>query len=370
MVKSFLIKKKRRLEDFLRENRTYAMPLILLVGFILDNITLRQIDRVFDNVVLLTHVLIVAVTIALLLSRETRFGKRFNIDGRRSTISALMLFSFGGLFSGFVVFYSRSGSLISSWPFILVMILLMIGTEVQKKYYENFILQITIFYIAVFSYLIFSVPIVVKKMGPEIYLLSGVISIIFIVFYIFLLKKIHKLKIKKNIKKIFGRVFIVFLTFNFLYFTNIIPPIPLSLKFSSVYHDFSRIQGVEYRGFYEPSDKFVFWKKRSNTFNRFENESVFVYSQIYAPVNLNIDIYHKWEYFDRNKTRWVTTDEVKIPITGGRLDGYRGFSKKTNISEGFWRVRITTDRNQTIGQVSFKVIDSEIKPVLVQEIFK
>lgn len=346
------------------------MPIIILIGFVLDNLTLQQIDRVFDNVVLLTHILIVSVTILLLFSRDTNFGNRLKIKERYSTISAIMLFSFGGLFSGFVVFYSRSGSLISSWPFILAMIFLMIATEVRKRYYEKLVLQITIFYITLFSYLIFSVPIVVKKMGPEIYFLSGVISLIVIFFYLFLLGKIDSKKLKQNKKKLLIRIFSIFTVFHLLYFTNIIPPIPLSLKFAAVYHDFSRVQAVEYRGFYEQNPSWKFWDKRSNIFNRRENETVFVYSQIYAPVRLNTDIYHRWEYFDKEKTRWIEVDKVRIPVTGGRLDGYRGFSKKTNVFPGSWRVRITTDRNQTLGQIRFKIKDATEQLILIEEVFR
>lgn len=369
-MKKYLTEKKRRLEDFLRENRTYAMPAVIFIGFILDALTLRQIDRVYDNVVLLTHILIVTTTITLLFARDTRFGRRFRINEKRSTISALMLFSFGGLFSGFIVFYSRSGSLISSWPFILAMLLLMIGTEVRKKYYEKLVLQVSIFYVAIFSYLIFSLPIIIKKMGPGVYVLSGLASLVVIGLFLTALSKIDRQSIQSYRKKLITRIVSIFVVFNLLYFSNIIPPIPLSLKFRAVYHDFSRIQAVEYRGFYEPTADWNFFKKRSNVFHKKEGETVYVYSEVYAPINLNIDMYHKWEYFDTDKTRWIQTDEVRIPMTGGRADGFRGFSKKTSIFPGSWRVKITTDRNQTIGQISFRIKPTEEPLTLKEEVFR
>lgn len=369
-MKSYIVSKKKSVEEFLQKNRKFMLPAILLVGFVVDTLTLRQIDRLFDNVVLLTHLLIVATTIFLLFARNTRIGQKLRISERKSTISALMLFSFGGLFSGFVVFYSRSGSLISSWPFIFGMLLLMLGTEVQKKYYEKAVLQISIFYVALFSYLIFSVPVVLKKMGPGMYLLSGLISLVLIGLYVRLLFKLDPEKTLINKKKIATRIFAIFAIFNILYFTNIIPPIPLSMKFSAVYHDFSKIQAVEYRGSYEVPPAWQFWKKRSRVFHRRIGEPVYVYSQIFAPVKLNIDIYHKWEYFDTEKTRWVPSTEVKIPITGGRADGFRGYSFKNNIEPGSWRVKVTTDRNQTIGQITFKVVNAEEPLELRQEVFR
>lgn len=369
-MKQFFFDKKKRVENFLRENRMYALPTILVAGFIIDVLTLRQIDRLFDNIILLTHLLIVATTIILLFARNTRLGLRLRISERRSTISALMLFSFGGLFSGFVVFYSRSGSLISSWPFIFGMLLLMLGTEVRKKYYEKAVLQISIFYIALFSYLIFSVPVILKKMGPGVYLLSGCISLIVIYAYVRLLFRLDPEKTLINTKKIYTRIFSIFAIFNILYFTNIIPPIPLSMKFAAVYHDFSKIQAVEYKGSYEVPPDWQFWKKRNRVFHRRIGEPVYVYSEVYAPVNLSIDIYHRWEYFNTKKTRWVPSTEVRIPMTGGRAEGFRGYSYKSNIDPGLWRVKITTDRNQTIGQIVFKVTPANAPLRLREEVFR
>ena len=119
----YISSKKRNLEEFIERNRRFIMPTVLLGGFIVDTLTLQQVDRVFDNVVLLTHLFIVSTCIILLFTKNTPWGARFRIVDKDSIINAIMLFSFGGLFSGFTIFYSKSGSLISSWPFILFMLL-------------------------------------------------------------------------------------------------------------------------------------------------------------------------------------------------------------------------------------------------------
>ena len=170
---------------------------------------------------------------------------------------------------------------------------------------------------------------------------------------VFFLKK-FPVQNSKKIKKLFAQIFSTFIIFNLLYFMNIIPPIPLSLKFHGIYHDFSRVQSAQYSGFYEPSPAWKFWDKRSRVFHRTSGEAVYVYTQVYAPVNLSIDIYHKWEYFDPTLTRWVPKDQIRIPITGGRLEGIGIFQKDEHLS-GSWRVRVTTDRNQTLGQITFKI---------------
>lgn len=331
------------------------MPTVLLGGFVLDTLTLQQVDRVFDNVVLLAHLLIVSIAIILLFTKNTPWGARFRISDKDSTITAIMLFSFGGLFSGFTIFYSKSGSLISSWPFILFLLVLMIGTEIKKNYFHELLRQISIYYIAVFSYLIFSIPVLVNRMGAIVYIFSGLVSLLFIFFFMFILSRVNRHELRANKKKLLGRIFSIFAIFNILYFLNIIPPIPLSLRFRAVYHDFSRVQAVEYKGLYEKAPFLEFWHERDNVFHRRDNESVYVYTEVYAPIKLSTEIYHKWEYFDSEKTRWIPSTSVKIPITGGRAEGFRGYSQKTNIDPGIWRVKVTTARGQTLGQITFKV---------------
>lgn len=369
-MRQFFISKKRALEEFLEEYWMYTTPVILLVGFFIHTFTFREADRLFEHVMLMLHMCIIGTTTALIFSQNTRFGRRHKIAERQAVILALMLFSFGNLFGGFLIFYAKSGSLISSWPFILLLLALMLGPELRKGYYKKPVLQITIFYIAIFSYLIFSVPVVIKQIGAGVYLLSGGISLIVIGLYLSLLSRIDRPNLMKYRSKLVVRIASIFIIFNALYFTNVIPPIPLSLKFRAVYHDMSKVQAVEYRGFYEETPRWVFWKKRSNVFHRISGEPVYVYTQIYAPVNLDTDIYHKWEYFDPEKTRWMKTDEVKIHITGGRESGYRGFSKKTNLEAGSWRVMITTSRGQVIGQIHFKVVDASSPPELAEETFR
>lgn len=368
-MKKFLAAKKKEVENFLEKYWMYTTPIILLVGFIIHTITFDRVDRLFEHAVLLVHMIIVGVTTALIFSKDTTFGRRHKIYERDSILSALMLFSFGSLFSGFLIFYAKSGSLISSWPFILVMLILMLGPELRKGYYKKPVLQISIYYIAIFSYLIFSIPVIIRRIGPEVYILSGLISLLLISFYLWILARMDKRNLLKYRNKLIIRISSIFIIFNILYFTNVIPPIPLSLTFRAVYHDFSRVQGLQYSGFYEQTPNWLFWKKRSAVFHERAGEPVYVFSSVYAPVNLNTDIYHKWEYFDTKKTRWVETDRIKIPITGGRVDGYRGFSKKTNVFPGSWRVKITTDRNQTIGQIMFKIKEDKGELNLAKDTF-
>lgn len=342
------------------------MPVVLVVGFLLDFMTLRRVDGVFDNLLLISHLFLSGLAIMLLFSKDTRLGERLKIAKHAQKIEYVMLFSFGALFSGSIIFFSKSASLSSSWPFFLLLLILMLGTEFQKKYFQRLIFQINFYYIALFSYLIVLVPVVKKDMGPNIFLASGVLSLIFISVFFLLLSVIDKKKIQVYIKKMVVGVISIFVFFNLLYFSNIIPPIPLSLKFSGVYHSVYRVSSTNYVGMYEPS--IYFWKKRSSLVHRDQNGSVYVFSSVFAPTQLDTKIYHQWQYFDRIHNKWIDSSKIELNVSGGREEGFRGYSLKRSLENGKWRVLVETQRGQKLGQIRFEVTTRNGEATLKEEL--
>ncbi len=345
------------------------MPIALIGGFIIDIFTLNQIDQTFDNAILIIHLLVTGTTIALLFSEGTPIGKKILSKKITYRLETLMVFSFGALFSGFVIFYTRSGSLLTSWPFVLTMLILMLGTEFRKKYFYRLRLQIVIFSMAILSWTIFFVPVVIKKIGPWIFILSSIIALMIISGFLFILWKINKKRLVFHIKKIIIRIVALFVLFNILYFTNILPPIPLSLKYQAMYYEVERLY-PGYNAQYEKTSWFNIFKKRSTSMYWREGEDIFAFTQVFAPTQLHTEIEHVWEYYDTDNRRWVHNNTITIPITGGRKDGYRGFSKKTNFIYGTWRVKTQTNNGQTLGIKRFKIIpyDSHIRELVWEEL--
>lgn len=339
----------------------------IIGGFILDALTLQQIDRVFDNAIFITHILILGTCIALLFSKNTERGIKLKIAQRERFINTLVIFSFGALFSGFIIFYGRSGSLLSSWPFLLLLLGLMLGTEIKRAYYENVVFQISFYYLAIFSYLIFFLPVLFAEVGVLMFLVSGVVSLFAIFLYLQILKKINTGVFREYIPKIRLRVFVIFILFNILYFTNIIPPVPLSLKFKAIYHSIEKTGDNSYLGTYEEASWYNIFETRSRTVHKEEGSPVYVFASVFAPTRLETDIYHSWHYYDKENVRWVKTDRIRIPISGGRDEGFRGYSRKQNLWPGKWKVIIETERGQRLGQIRFSISDKNITPQLIQE---
>lgn len=348
-------------ERYERHER-YISSVALIAGFIVDNITLSRIDRLFENIVLFTYLFVAGVGIVLInISEQGRWGGRFST--LHNFFLIVIQFSFGALFSAFTIFYFRSSSLIASWPFILFLVSLLFANEILKTRYQKLLFQITIFFVTIFSLTIFYVPIVTKTMGVWTFLMSGVISLVLVTLFIYLLHYFVPERVKKAKKALVLSIGLVFVAINFFYFTNIIPPIPLSLKDVGVYHLVSKqLDGYKVEKEIRP------WYEIFFPFERISlspNNPIYVLSSVFAPTHLNTDIVHRWEYFDEKDKRWKTASEIRFAIEGGADNGYRGFSQKTALFPGYWRVDIETPRGQTIGRLKFRIVNTT-KPFSVE----
>lgn len=321
-------------------------------GFVLDNLTLSRIDRFFDMFILFFWLIVAGASIFAL-----------NIFQRKSLKhTSVFLFitqiAFGALFSGFTVIYMRSGSLAASLPFLALVVFLFVGNEFSRKHYLRLTFQVSIFFIALFFLMIFYVPILLGQMGAGTFLLSGAASLAIIFTFASsvytLLPKDAREKKTVLVKSIVG----IFLAVNMLYFTNSIPPIPLSLKDAGPYHSLEKSEAGDYilRG--EGMHWYDFFLPHQEI-HITHGEPVYFYSAVFAPTKLSTGIAHDWQYYDVNAGEWVSSGIFRFGITGGRDTGYRGYSLKTNIRPGLWRVDVVTDRGQVIGRTKFMVIETE-----------
>lgn len=199
------------------------------------------------------------------------------------------------------------------------------------------------------------------------FLLAGVLSLVLIYIFLYTVKRANPEKYRKSRFITHIAVFTIFAGMNILYFTNIIPPIPLSLKASGIYHDLYRDEGGNYIGTFEDQG----WKgifKLYDPVHLSSGDPVYAYSAVFSPSSLNTTIVHEWQYYDGSTNKWVTKGTVTLPIIGGREEGYRTFSMRTNLEVGRWRVNVNTLEGQVIGRMHFTVIPSDEGVTLSAEV--
>ncbi|MDO8510399.1 MAG: DUF2914 domain-containing protein [bacterium] len=357
------MKRIRDLKAWLLRYERHLSSLSLITGFIVDSLTLKRIDLLFENLVLFSHLVVAGTAIVLINLYEGGALRGKIIEKLRPWLPLVNQFSLGALFSGFLVFYSRSGSLVASWPFLFLLVGILIGNELFRKYYIRLTFQMSVYFLALFSFSIFYLPIILNAINAWVFVLSGLASLAVMALYLYLLTLLVPARMKQAKKLIVGSIGTVFILINIFYFTNILPPIPLSLKEAGAYYYIAR-SGEGYLMLEEdrPWYRRVFPRRTISLSG--PGEPVYVFSAVFAPTDLSTNIIHDWQYYDEVQKKWTSTNRVQFPISGGRDGGYRGYSVKSNATPGKWRVNIETLRGQLIGRTTFYVEYTSERPVL------
>lgn len=326
-------------------------------GFVLDVLTLGRVDQLFAMATLGAHVVNAGTSLAFLYAAATdKLPEGF----RRLVLRfapLLVQFSFGSLLSGTLVFYAQSGSWSVSWPFFVLVLGVMVGNEMVRNRTQMLLFNLAIFFLGIFSYCILFIPVILKSMGAIIFLASGGVALLMVTGYIRLLRRIIPNFMELHFRGIVFSLGMTFVLLNFLYFGNVIPPIPLALKHIDVYHSVARVDGAYVRT-YEKAPFWKFWREADTTYHRSTSEPVYCFASVFAPTAFSLDIYHQWQYKDPEKG-WVDHSRIQYPVSGGGEDGYRGYSMIENVREGKWRCIVETKRGQALGQVTFKVVSGE-----------
>ncbi|MDP9249281.1 MAG: DUF2914 domain-containing protein [bacterium] len=354
----------KNLKDFFHKHESALSSGTLITGFLIDYFTLRRVDYLFDNILIVFYLLLAGASIFLINLYETgKFRNKFTVV-LYEFLPLILQFTFGGLFSAFTIFYGKSASFVATGFFVLSLFAIMIGNEFFKKRYSKLVFQVGIYFLALFSFFIYFLPVILRQMGVVIFLWSGTASLIFISIFIFFIARVAHFQYKDNYRTLFLAIFGVWAAMNLLYFFNVIPPIPLSLKTGAVYHSVQKLPGGGYLVVGEAETEwYKKWSFKKEIHLR-AGEGVYVWSSVFAPAGLNINITHAWQYFDEEKGEWVDSSRISFPVLGGRDGGYRGFSKKENIFPGAWRVDVKTERGQIIGRVRFDIKIGDFAPEL------
>lgn len=356
----------RSTEELIRWYERYVSPLSLVAGFILDNFVFRQVDLLVSSLALAVYLGVAAVGIVVINLIETgRWKSRFILPFA-PFISVAVQFAFGGLFSGFVILYSQSAALAVSWIFVVALAALMIGNERFRKRYLEFSFQISVFFIALFSFFILFLPIVFNQVSQWMFFGSAVVSAATLALFMWVLAGFFPELVRKEGGRIAwntGGILVIFIA---LYMVNAIPPLPLALKEGAIYHSV-----VKTPTGYLVEQEHLPWYQRylryNPVFHKKSGDSAYVFTAIFAPAQLSTNIVHEWQYYDKNEDAWVTKDTIEFPILGGRDEGYRGYTLRKNPEEGKWRVNVETSYGQLIGRVAFTVVLAEGAVVLEEK---
>ena len=323
-------------------------------GFITDLLLLNRIDDIVDNLILLTYVVLATVSLLVFYAGVAeRFPYRVSRVVRKYAPIVLQ-YSFGGLLSGMLIFYGRSGDWLASAPFFILILVVIIGNELLEKRSDQLLYYITLYFIGIFSYTVLVLPVLLGRMGDGIFILSGLLALLFVSGVIRMLYLIVPNFMQLNTRKIIVTVSLLYGGMSGLYFFNLIPPIPLSLTeldiVESIYRD-------ERNGVYRVTDEVQPWYRQLPFVREVitpDGSGIACFARVYAPTRLETRIYHRWQYQDANGD-WQDSFRFGYRITGENRGGYGGFTELKNFSDGLWRCGVENERGQVLGRTMIRI---------------
>lgn len=346
----------------LSKMKRHWMSVAFVLGFVVDNITLNRVDELLDNLILASYVILSMVSILLLYaSVAEKLPERLAQYGR-TYLPLAVQFAFGGLLSGMLIFYGRSGDWFSSWPFLVVILAAILGNEVIQDRVGRLLYNLALLFIGLFSYTVLLLPVLTGYMGQLMFVVSGLVALVVMYLFVQTLYRVIPNFMRLKTRIIVLIVGSIYIGFNFLYFLNIIPPIPLSLKELGIYHGLVQFENKDYQLSWYDAPWYQPFTDSDKRFYPSQASDVYCFASVFAPTKLHTDIYHRWQYKNEAGDWTDHGSRIKYAISGGRDGGYRGHSQIANHRPGTWRCRVETERGQVLGQEVFTVAPRSERP--------
>lgn len=346
---------QQKIFQWIKKYEKHLSALAMVAGFIVDNLVFTRIDLWQTQLLFASYAAACFIAIPLLCYLDARaMGAAAPFARWRLILPFVTQFALGGFWSAFVIFYGRAADLGGSWPFLLFVFLIFLGSEYFHKYHARLVFTSVLFFFALYSYAIFEVPIFTGTIGTWTFLLSGGVAVGIFALFTMLIRKVARERFLADVWRIRAGAFAVLVILNVFYFTNILPPLPLSATESGVYHSVVRVPGA-YIATSEAEPWWVNFLGFPPTLHVVSGEFLYAYSSVFAPTSVRTTIVHRWQWYDPQKKQWVLRAAISYTIVGGRDGGYRGYSALHMNTSGKWRVDVDTEDGRLIARLPFTV---------------
>jgi len=266
----------------------------------------------------------------------------------------LLQFLFGSLFSALFILYFKSSSHWLAWVTTAILGILLVANEFLESEYRRFTLSWAIFGLCAMLLFNFALPFVLGSILSIWFYLSTFLGAA-LAFWLYKKTPQHFGNIKP--------VGLIAAALMLAYSLDMIPPVPLVKRSVAVAYDVQKQNG-HYLLTQQASPWWVLWRKTSDELMVTPEQRVYCFSSVFAPPGLQTKLVHRWQHYNE-KTGWETRSKAGFEVAGGRYDGFRGYTYKTGLVEGDWRVSVETENEKTIAVHAFSVRHSQSKPQTV-----
>lgn len=329
------------------------------VGY--DTLTLTRIDRLQDNLILLVYLSLLGALIVLLGRDDIRrraeavppeAPRWARAVGQAYAYAPMAIqFLLGGLFSAYAIYYFRSASLTASGIFLGLIVGLLVANEFLRRRLSNVTVVLALYATVCFSFFTFFLPVMLGAMNTRVFLIGAALTVAVVIQVLRLIARDNPQWSALRTARTGTPAFVVIGLLVVGYFLNLIPPVPLAMKFGGVFHEARRV-GDRFELTFE-KQWYQFWKRSDTPYPA--NEPVYCFTAVFAPVRLETTIYQHWYHRAKGAADYVSTDRIPIRISGGREGGYRAMTFKQGLDVGDWRVDVETENGRVLGRVAFPV---------------
>lgn len=345
---------RTRVLTYYERNEVRFSIAFFVAGFLFDIITLSEVDDWFS---ILQQFLYLAI-IGGFLFLETKHSQaewtpHKSLQKIWEYRSLVVHFLLGSLLSVYSLFYFKSSSIVSSFLFMGIIFSLMVANEIQRVQSAGIWVKLVLWILSLISFLSILVPVVIGSVGYIAFFLTLLCTGL-ILYSIF--KQIRKLSLPLEYlkKQVYIPAISTVAGFILFYLLGFIPPVPLSAKFMGIYHNIEKY-GDQYH-LYHSNPYWKFWNHGDQNFYARPGDKIHFFMNIYSPARFSDSVNIHWLY-DNPKTGWETWDRIPVQISGGREEGFRGYTFKSKYAAGDWRIQLETTDGREIGRISFTVYD-------------
>lgn len=335
---------------WIRSHERTLSSVSFLGGLLNDLLTftllpLRYIVAFFGAYVAIAAIATLAAHMAV--GREGRLARTAEAFG-----PLVAHFVLGSVLCGFLILLTQSGAFLISWPFLILIGGVFVGNELFHTYRRHFIFQTLLLYLALLAFATIAVPLAIGRITAWSFLLGVALSFLSFLGYLWVVGTVRWERLRPAMVTIIASAVTLTAIIVSAYFLRLIPPIPLALRDGGIYERVERV-GDEY--VLTGGAETPWWDLRAPSVDLVPGSPLYAYSAVFAPGDFTASVMHVWQRYDTQAKVWRTESTVAFTMSGGREEGYRGYSIKSAPRPGEWRVLVQTQTGQTIGDLRFIV---------------
>ncbi|HEY8279440.1 MAG TPA: DUF2914 domain-containing protein [Bdellovibrionota bacterium] len=353
---------RERFRHYHEQHERKLEAIFFCAGFIFDIIaTAEGVDHMLMIVQQIIYLFLIGVILYVDTLREAYPTDHFSprLERLWSYRGLLLHFCLGTLMNIYSIFFLMSASFFSSIVFVLLLFAALILNEMKAVRARGVDVKVALYVICLFCFFSLMMPLAFGRVGllPFFCSFLATLAVVFL-FFKRLRKRMGPEGLRRKILVPGLSVCVIFLG---LYLAGLIPPVPLSAKKLGVYHAIEK-EGDDYVLHHE-RPWWKFWQRGDQNFVARPGDRIYFFAAISSPARFADTVYVHW-YFHDARHGWNPTDRIPLRISGGRKEGFRGFTTKQNFDygDGSWRVSVETEDEREIGRMYFDVTKAESDP--------